>query len=218
MDEVARATYRDRGLGGVQARGMHPCLVVVDLNRGFTDPSSPLRCDVEVAIPTVATLLDTARAHGVPCVFTTIEYDEAGLVVARPFLEKMPALAALRPGSGWTAIDERVAPVAGEPVLGKLFASAFWGTPLSSLLVAHRCDSMIVTGASTSGCVRATVVDALQHGLRVLVARDGVADRAAGPHAAALFDIQAKYGEVVETADALEALSGGRSMVAAVSR
>lgn len=203
MNEDTRDAYRERGLGGTQRAGQRPCLLIVDLSRGFTEPSSPLGCEAERALATVAELLAACRAHDVPRVFTTIEYDDAGLVTAAPFLEKMPSLAALRPGSGWSDIDPRVAPNPGEPVLTKLFASAFWGTPLSSLLVARGCDSVIVTGASTSGCVRATVVDALQHGLRVVVPRDGVADRADGPHQASLFDIEAKYGEVVDTADAL---------------
>jgi maleamate amidohydrolase len=203
VDDEARNLYAERGLGGAQQRGTRPCLVVVDLSCGFTDPASPLGCDAELALATVASLLEVARAHDVPRVFTRIVYDDAGLEIARPFLEKLPSLATLRPGSGWSEIDERVAPAAGEPVLDKLFASGFWGTPLSSLLTAQGCDSVVVTGASTSGCVRATVVDALQHGLRVMVPRDGVADRARAPHYAALFDIQAKYGEVVGTADAL---------------
>lgn len=208
MDDAARALYAERAFGGPQRRGSRPCLVVVDLSHGFTDPASPLACDAELALATVAELLAVAREHDVPRVFTRIEYDDAGLEIAAPFLEKLPALGALRPGTEWAAIDDRIAPQAGEPVLAKLFASAFWGTPLASLLTAHACDSVVVTGASTSGCVRATVVDAMQHGMRVIVPRDGVADRAAAPHEAALFDIQAKYGEVVDTADALARVRG----------
>jgi maleamate amidohydrolase len=202
MSDATWETYRARGLGGKQATGARPCLVVVDLNRGFTDPDSPLHCDADAAVEATARLLDVARANGRPCVFTTVAYDEAGKDVARAFLEKVPSLATLAAGSPWVEIDERIAPRAGEPVLRKLFASAFFGVPLASLLAAHGCDSIIVCGASTSGCVRATVVDGLQHGYRVIVPREAVADRAAGPHAAALFDIQAKYGEVVSTAEA----------------
>ena len=91
-------------------------------------------------------------------------------------------------------------------MLRKLFASAFFGTPLASMLAAHGVDTVIVTGASTSGCVRATVVDALQHGYRVVVPREPVADRAAGPHEAALFDVDAKYGDVVALEEALAVL------------
>jgi nicotinamidase-related amidase len=201
--------YRERGLGSRQLRGARPALVVVDLTYGFTDPESALGCDADLALATVARLLDAAREHGAPCVFTRLVYaTESDLLAARPFVEKLPALTLQRRGARWTEIDARVAPAPGEAVLDKLFASAFWGTALSSLLVSSGCDSVIVTGASTSGCVRATVVDAMQHGYRVLVPRDGVADRAQGPHDAALFDIQGKYGEVVATEEALASLRG----------
>lgn len=208
MDDEARAIYRERGLGGAQERGTRPCLLVVDLSRGFTDPASPLGCDADLALDTVGELLDVAREHDMPRIFTRIEYAQGDLKVASAFLEKMPALASLGPGTAWAAIDERIAPAPGEPVLTKLFASAFWGTSLGQMLAAQRCDTVVVTGASTSGCVRATVVDALQHGYRVVVPRDAVADRARAPHEAALFDIQAKYGEVVDTPDALAVLRG----------
>ena len=90
----------------------------------------------------------------------------------------------------------------------KLFASAFFGTPLAAMLAAEGADTVVVTGASTSGCVRATVVDALQHGYRVVVPREGVADRQHAPHEAALFDIDAKYGDVVGVAEAEALLRG----------
>jgi nicotinamidase-related amidase len=201
--------YREKGLGARQPRGSRPALVVVDLTYAFTDPESSLGCDAALALDTVAELLQTARDNDAPCVFTRIIYaTESDLVAARPFVEKLPDLTLQRPGTRWTEIDARVAPAPGEAVLDKLFASAFWGTSLASLLVSSGCDSVIVAGASTSGCVRATVVDAMQHGYRVLVPRDGVADRARGPHDAALFDIQGKYGEVVATEEALASLRG----------
>jgi len=214
MDDAARALYHDRGIGGLQKVGARPCLVVVDLSYGFTEPFSPLGCDAELALSSVAELLQAARDCDVLRVFTRIEYDDAALRTAQRFLEKMPGLAALRPGERMAAIDDRVAPQADEPVLTKLFASAFHGTPLASLLVAHGSDTVIVTGASTSGCVRATAVDALQHGYSVVVPRQGVADRAAGPHEAALFDIQAKYGEVVDTSVALEVIRASAGVAA----
>jgi maleamate amidohydrolase len=195
------------GFGERQGAGERPVLVVVDLVNGFTDPASPLSCDAEGAVAATARLLAAARASGAPVAFTTVQYDEAGARVARAFLAKVPALRTLAPGTRWPAVDERIAPRAGEPVLVKLFASAFFGTPLAAMLAAHGADTVVVTGASTSGCVRATVVDALQHGYRVVVPREGVADRQAAPHEAALFDIDAKYGDVVSVEEA-EALLG----------
>jgi maleamate amidohydrolase len=198
--------YAERGFGRRSGAGERPALVVVDLLEGFTDPDSPLWCDADAAVAATARLLEAARASGAPVAFTTVEYDEAGARVAAAFLDKVPALRTLAPGTRWPRVDARVAPRPGEPVLRKLFASAFFGTPLSALLAAHGADTVVVCGASTSGCVRATVVDALQHGYRVVVPREAVADRAAAPHEAALLDIDAKYGDVVAIDDAVALL------------
>jgi maleamate amidohydrolase len=200
--------YGERGFGGRQGAGTNPALVVIDLNYGFTDPESPLHCDTDGAVEATARLLDAARAGGRTVAFTTIEYDEGAKQVARAFLAKAPALAMLTPGSRWSQIDERIAPQAGEPVLVKLFASGFFGTALQPLLTSAGCDTMIVTGASTSGCVRATVVDGLQHGMSVLVPREAVADRAQSAHDASLLDIDAKYGDVVSVDEAIAVLRG----------
>jgi maleamate amidohydrolase len=197
--------YAERGFGRRSGAGERPALVVVDLLEGFTDPDSPLWCVADVAVAATARLLEAARASGAPVAFTTVEYDEAGARVAAAFLDKVPTLRTLAPGTRWPRVDARVAPRPGEPVLQKLFASAFFGTPLSGLLAAHGADTLVVCGASTSGCVRATVVDALQHGYRV-VPREAVADRAAAPHEAALIDIDAKYGDVVAIDDAVALL------------
>ena len=102
--------------------------------------------------------------------------------------------------------DDRLAPRPTEPVLNKLFASAFFGTALGSLLASHGCDSVVVTGASTSGCVRATAVDALQNGYRPIVPREAVGDRNPAAHDATLYDIDLKYGDVVSLGECLEAL------------
>ncbi len=200
--------YAERGLGARQGVGDRPALVVVDLNYGFTDPRSSLHCGADAAVAATASLLSAARAGERPVAFTTVEYDAAGRQVARAFLAKVPALEALAPGTRWPRIDERIAPREGEPVLRKLFASAFFGTPLVAMLAAHGCDTVVVCGASTSGCVRATVVDALQYGYRVVVAREAVCDRAPAAHAASLADIDAKYGDVVGLDEAVALLRG----------
>ena len=204
----AGEVYGDRGFGGRQGAGNRPALVVVDLNYAFTDPESPLHCDTEEAVAATARLLEAARQGGAPVAFTTLEFDEAGKRVAAAFIAKAPALTMLTPGSRWAKIDERLARREDEPVLLKLFASAFFGTALQPMLAAAGCDTLVVTGASTSGCVRATVVDGIQHGLRVLVPREAVADRAQSAHEASLTDIDAKYGDVVSTDDAVAVLSG----------
>jgi nicotinamidase-related amidase len=152
-------------------------------------------------------LLDGFRSAGLPVVFTTVAFDAAAKAAARVFIEKIPALLALEAGSPWVEVDPRIAPLPDEPVIVKTFASAFFGTALPSVLAAEGCDSVVVTGASTSGCVRATAVDALQHGYRTIVPRDAVGDRNPAAHEANLYDLDTKYADVVSVADVLEHVS-----------
>jgi nicotinamidase-related amidase len=205
---------RHAGFHGRAGFGERPALVVVDLNLGFTDRASPLACDLDGVVDAVAELLDEARRAGLPVVYTTVAYDEGARRSAAAFIDKVPALLTLEAGSRWVEIDPRVAPRPGEPVLTKLFASAFFGTTLATLLASSGCDGLVVTGASTSGCVRATVVDALQHGYRPAVPREAVGDRNPAAHEANLYDIDAKYGDVVslaETVARFEELAAVRS-------
>jgi maleamate amidohydrolase len=195
---------RFEGFHGRGGLGTRPALLVVDMSVGFTDPASPLVCDLDDVVAAIERLLRVSRAAGFPVIYTTVAYDEGGKQAAAAFIDKVPALLTLEAGTGWVEIDPRIAPQAEEPVLAKLFASAFFGTTLSSLLVAAGCDSVIVTGASTSGCVRATVVDALQHGYRPLVPREAVGDRNPEAHEASLYDIDAKYGDVVSLDEAVD--------------
>jgi maleamate amidohydrolase len=197
MSTRSEDIYEARGFGGRSGAGDHPALVVIDLCYGFTDPESPLACDCEGAVAATARLLEAARAGGHPVAFTTVQYDAAGREIAAAFIAKAPGLLTLEPGTRWPQIDERIAPAENEPVMPKLFASGFFGTSLGAMLAARGCDTVVVTGASTSGCVRATAVDALQHGYRVVVPREAVADRAEGAHRATLTDLDAKYGDVV---------------------
>jgi nicotinamidase-related amidase len=202
----ARDVYDARGFGGRQGAGGRPAVVVVDFIEGFTNPESRLACDADSAVDATRSLLDAARETDVPVIFTTVAYNDDDLERAAMFVAKAPALATLRPGSPWIEVDARLGRRAGERVLTKLFASAFFGTELDELLRAETCDTVIVTGASTSGCVRATAVDALQYGYRVLVPSDAVADRAVDAHNASLLDIDAKYGDVVSIDDAISAV------------
>jgi maleamate amidohydrolase len=202
MTDTAR-TYHDQGLGRRAEPGTRPALVVVDLVLGFTDPASPLACEADGAVAATAVLLERFRPAGWPVVFTTVVYDVPGALAAAQFLDKVPALAMLAPGAPWVEVDPRLTPAPGEPVISKLFASSFFGTNLATMLTAAGTDTVVVTGASTSGCVRATVVDAMQHGHRVVVTEEAVADRVAGAHAASLADMQAKYAEVMSLADTL---------------
>ncbi len=196
------------GFHGRAGLGRRPALLVVDVTVGFTDPASPLVCDLDAVVVAIQGLLAETRRAGLPVVYTTVAYDEAGKRAAAAFIDKVPALLALEAGSPFVEIDSRLAPQPGEPVLTKIFASAFFGTPLASLLAAEGCDSVIVTGASTSGCIRATVVDALQHGYRPVVPREAVGDRNRDAHEANLYDIDAKYGDVVPVAEVIDHVRG----------
>jgi maleamate amidohydrolase len=195
------------GFHGRAGFGAKPALVVIDVNLGFTDPASPLVCDLDDVVGAIGRLLAVFREHALPVAYTTVSYDEAAKQAAAAFIDKIPALLTLEVGSPWVEIDPRIAPLPTEPVFNKLWASAFFGTPFASFLAAHGCDSLVVTGASTSGCVRATVLDALQHGYRPIVPREAVGDRNQAAHDANLYDIDTKYGDVVSLADTIAALS-----------
>jgi maleamate amidohydrolase len=197
---------RHSGFHGMTGFGAEPALVVVDVNVGFTDPASPLVCDLDGVVEAIRELLDESRRVGIPVVFTTVAFDDAARQAAAVFIAKVPALLTLEAGSRWVDIDPRVAPLPGEAVIVKNFASAFFGTTLASILTSAGCDTVIVTGASTSGCVRATAVDALQHGYRVIVPREAVGDRNPAAHEANLYDLDTKYADVVTLEETLAAL------------
>lgn len=203
--ETARV-YDRAGFGHSVPRGARPAVVVVDFSHGFTDPSYPTGADMTGPVLATARLLEGARAAGAPVVFTTIAYDP-GQVDTLTWLRKARGMAALTAGSRLVEIDERLDPRPDEHLVVKTGASAFFGTGLATYLVSRGVDTLLVTGATTSGCVRATVVDAVQYGFPTLVPQDCVADRAAGPHAASLFDIDEKYGDVVDLADVLDYLT-----------
>jgi maleamate amidohydrolase len=205
-----REFYRSRGIGERIGYGNSPAIVVVDMTRAFTDPSYRVGFDQPDTIDAIAQVLAAARARGdVPVFFTTMAYEADGLDAGMG-TRKVPALLDLRvDDAAAVQIDERIAPAQDDLVFNKKFASAFFATPLAPLLASRGIDTVILTGGSTSGCVRATAVDAVSHGYRLIVPQECVADRAPGPHHANLFDIQAKYGDVVSVADVLEYLRKG---------
>ena len=194
------------GFGGRGGFGKRPALLVVDMTLGFTDLESPLGSDLDGPIEAIRKLLEAARRAEIPVVFTTVAYRESDKLTAAAFIDKVPALLTLETGSRWAEIDPRIAPRETEPVLNKLFASGFFGTGLSSALTAAGVNTLIVTGATTSGCVRATAVDALQYGFRPVVPREAVGDRNPDAHEANLYDVDAKYGDVVSVEEVLRYL------------
>ncbi|VEF46540.1 isochorismatase hydrolase [Bacillus freudenreichii] len=186
------------GFGHKSGLGSKPAIIVVDFMKGFTDRNSPLGSDLEMEIYASKQLLDTARKKSILTVFTTVSY-EGNFKDGAYFIQKVPALKILTEGSEMTKIDARLERNPNsEPLITKKFASAFFGTNLASILAYERIDTTIIIGCTTSGCVRATAVDALQHGYRVIIPRECVGDRSKSAHEANLYDIQTKYGDVID--------------------
>jgi maleamate amidohydrolase len=205
-DDEARRVYAAARLGEPVKLGRHPAVLVVDFSCGFTDPSAGLGSDLSAEVEATARLLRSAREIAVPIIFTTIAF-QPDLADGGLWLQKMPGLADLRLGGPWVEIDPRLERRDDEPVVVKQGASAFFGTNLGAILVSESIDSVVLCGATTSGCIRATAIDLLQNGYPTLVPRECVGDRARVPHDANLFDIQAKYADVVSLEDAIAYLS-----------
>jgi len=197
--------YRAKGLAGRVGFGRRPAVVVIDFIVGFTDLESPLASDLDPQIEATGRLLEIARSRSVPVYFTTVVY-EPDLKDAGLFIAKVPSLKTLVRGSRWVELDPRLHRRESEPIIEKRYASAFFGTPLASTLTVNGIDTLIVAGCTTSGCVRATVVDALQHGFRAIIPPECVGDRSAEQHAANLVDMDGKYGDVVDLAEVIATL------------
>jgi maleamate amidohydrolase len=186
--------------------GRNPAIIVVDFIRAYTEPSSPLYAPAVVeAVKATVPLLKAARQKGVPVIYTRVLYHPSG-ADGGLFVRKVPALRRMVEGEPLADIVAELPPGPDDIILIKQYASSFFGTSLAAMLTARGIDTLVITGCSTSGCVRATAVDAMQHGFRPIVPRECVGDRHDGPHAANLFDINAKYGDVVALKDVLGAL------------
>jgi maleamate amidohydrolase len=187
--------------------GLRPAVVVVDLVRAYTEPDGPFALpEPGPAVAATAQLVDAARAGGHPVVWTVVRYSP-GLADGGLFVRKVPALAAFAEDAdgGWGELALKPGP--GEPVVVKQYASAFFGTSLAATLHAAGVDTVVVTGVSTSGCVRATATDALNHGFRPQVVRQACADRSPELHDSNLTDLDAKYADVVDLEEALPHLT-----------
>lgn len=185
--------------------GKKLALVIVDVVLAYLDPASPLYAAGEAALASNERLRAAAKASGAPVIFTNVEYQADG-ADGGYFFRKVPALKAFVKGSPMGAFPTTLQPGPSDLVVTKQYASAFFGTSLASTLHSLGVDTLLITGFSTSGCVRATALDALQHGFIPLVVRDACADRHAAPHEANLFDLQAKYAEVIGEQEAVALL------------
>ncbi|WAX58340.1 isochorismatase family protein [Jatrophihabitans cynanchi] len=197
---------QESGFGGAAGFGRRPVVLVVDAARAYLDADSPLRLDSgPAAVKAMADLIAAARTTGIPIIYTTVSYPNGAQIDAPVFARKVPALSVFNSGSPLAEIAPAIAPT-GEPVITKSYASAFFGTNLAARLSALSADTVVIVGFSTSGCVRATAVDAVQHEFAAVVVADAVADTSAERQRANLYDLNAKYADVISLAQALSAL------------
>lgn len=200
MDENA---FKARGFGKTIGFGRRSALVVIDIIKGFTDPALPLGTDLSSQVTAVNELIENFAARQEPVFFTTVRYDEPDLSDAGIWTLKQGGLVTLAASGDGAELDPRLSLAAGSRIITKKYASSFFGTDFSSRLVAQGVDTLVITGCTTSGCVRATAVDALQNGFRPIVVREAVGDRSLPAHEQSLLDLQAKYADVISLDEAL---------------
>ena len=196
MSEDKQAVYERADMNNRVGYGEKPALLIIDLQTGFTDPENPLGGDLTNVIERTNALVGAAHEGDVPVVFTRIVTEHEDARDLGVWGEKVTSLSTLHKDSEWVDIDPRLQVADRDHVIDKRQASAYHETELDSLLNYFGTDTVVVAGCTTSGCIRATVVDACSHGYYTIVPEKAVGDRAVEPHEANLFDINAKYGDV----------------------
>jgi len=186
--------------------GERPALLLIDFCQGYFDPDCDLYADVDDALASALRLRETARSANIPVILTNVSYHPGGVDGGR-FFEKAAPLRYFIKGNPMAAFASGLEPREDELVVTKQYPSAFFGTSLASTLTTMGVDSVLLTGLTTSGCVRASCVDAMSHGFRTAVVADACGDRHAAPHAANLFDMNAKYADVVSEEEAMTFLA-----------
>ncbi|MEU0876338.1 isochorismatase family protein [Nocardia brasiliensis] len=199
------ADYRRSGYSAHLGAGHAPAVLVVDVCAAYLTDGSPLRAPVDTAVRSAAVIVSQARQFGRPVVFTRVRFEpdgpDGGL-----FRRKVPALRVFEAGNPLGDFLDDPAPAPGDLVITKQYPSAFHATPLAAALTAERIDTLVIVGLTTSGCVRASAVDALQHGFRPLVVADACGDRATTLHEASLLDLDIKYADVVSLDEGIAVL------------
>jgi maleamate amidohydrolase len=212
--EELGAFYVRTGLAGRVGYGTHPAVLLVDMQVQWNKPERRLGSNMGTLLEAAGTLVDAARERDVPIVYVWSCWEADGSDSGR-WIAKIPALGEVEPGSDGAEIHPRVQPQPGDPLVLKKGPSGFFNTPLEGVLHELGVDTLLIVGASTSGCIRATAIDALQYGFRAILPHEAIGDRASGPHAANLLDIDAKYGDVVELEEVLAYVAGLPDDVAA---
>jgi nicotinamidase-related amidase len=196
--------FQQRGFGLKIGFGERPALLVIDMLKAFTDPQMMLGANLDNEIEAIKPLIGVAHERDIPVIFSTVIYNDVDLKDAGIWALKMKGVATLRGDSDGVEIDPRLDFRKTDSLLVKKYASCFFGTDLVSRLLSRRVDTLIIVGCTTSGCVRATAVDAVQTGLRPMVVREAVGDRSAAAHEQSLFDLNAKYADVVSLDETLQ--------------
>lgn len=205
MTDDLHEDYRSAGFNNRLGFGESPAVIVVDFCNAYLDESSPLYAGVEGALASTVRVVEEARRQNVPVIFTRVEYEPGG-ADGGVFYRKVGALQSFDRGNPLADLPPELDRRPGEVMITKQYASAFFGTSLAATLTSAGIDTLIVTGVSTSGCVRATALDACQYGFIPAVVRDAVGDRDPSVHEANLFDLDAKYADVVSEQAVLDHL------------
>lgn len=198
--------FRQRGFGRQIGFGANPSVIVVDLINAFTNENMPLGAPLEKVVEATSEILAAARSHHLPIFYTSVAYEDSDLKDAGLWISKMKGLTTLRLGTAEVEVDRRLGRLVSEAQIIKKYASAFFGTDLITRLNSLCVDTLIITGCTTSGCVRATAVDAIQYGIRPMIVREAVGDRSKAAHEQSLFDLQAKYADVMALAEVIAAI------------
>ncbi len=209
--------FKQRGFGLRIGFGERPALLVIDMVKAFTNPEMMLGSNLDRQIEAHRPLLARAHERKIPVLFSTVMYEDADFKDAGIWALKQKGVVTLKAGTDGVKVDPRLDFRPTDTLLVKKYASCFFGTDLVSRLLAHRIDTLILTGCTTSGCVRASAVDACQTGFRPMVVREAVGDRSVAAHDQSLFDLQAKYADVVSLEETLAYLDtiGTRSAATA---
>lgn len=195
--------FKDKGFGLRMGFGQRPALLVIDFVNAFTDPSTMLGSDLNTQIEAANRLIDSAHKHNFPVIFSTVSYDEEELYDSGIWAMKHKGTRLLIAGSAAVAIDARIHRNDRDPIIVKKYASCFFGTDLVPRLLNRCIDTLVIAGCSTSGCVRATAVDACQNGFRPIVVQEAVGDRSKAAHDQSLFDLNSRYADVVSIDEVL---------------
>ncbi|MED4602072.1 isochorismatase family protein [Paenibacillus validus] len=202
--------FKEKGFGQRIGFGQRPAIVVVDFIKAFTDYRNPdlvLAANVDKQLLQTNRLIDASRLLRIPVIFTTVSYDD-NLKDAGIWALKQSGLVTLRSGTDVVAVDSTLHREPGDTIIVKKYASSFFGTDLVSRLVSQQVDTVILTGCTTSGCIRATAVDAISYGFRPMIVEEAVGDRSEAAHKQSLFDLQAKYADVVSIETVLSYFQG----------